>query len=270
MELHFSVLAAWSISQSSGIRQDPPSSDDPSKTDKERLDKERLGRATDAERLVDVMREIADKDVIGQPSNDEDLNIKVVADHDRLTELLKVFKDSREQAKTRRPRSSETASVGVDPHSFSSSQLDDGLSANLLSTEAYNLFLQDMTKWTTTQTGRFLDEQTTEDASRLIDLFREAVQLAKNYCDVQRAALLNKLSRAYQKPDFCVRRDSVGALRDVLLPMRDEVLPITVSWDEDWYHGRTLTDDEERKLARNRRRKRSTMNKGSSRRYRPR
>jgi hypothetical protein len=50
---------------------------------------------------------------------------------------------------------------------------------------------------------------------------------------VQREALLNKLSRAFQKPDFCVRRDALG-------PDRDRLLPITLSWDEDWYSGKKI------------------------------
>jgi hypothetical protein len=63
--------------------------------------------------------------------------------------------------------------------------------------------------------------------------FREAVALARKYCNVQREALLNKLSRAFQKPDFCVRRDALG-------PERDRLLPITLSWDEEWYSGKTI------------------------------
>ncbi|HUI77148.1 MAG TPA: acetoacetate decarboxylase family protein [Bryobacteraceae bacterium] len=60
--------------------------------------------------------------------------------------------------------------------------------------------------------------------------FRQLVDLARRYCEVQYEALLNKLSRAYQKPDFCVRRDAVGAQRDLLLPL-------ALSWDEAWYYG---------------------------------
>jgi hypothetical protein len=63
----------------------------------------------------------------------------------------------------------------------------------------------------------------------LIDIVREAVQLADRYCDVQRDALLNKLSKAYQKPDFCVRRDSVSPA------VREKYFPRSESWDEDWY-----------------------------------
>jgi hypothetical protein len=63
----------------------------------------------------------------------------------------------------------------------------------------------------------------------LIDLVREAVQLAGRYVDVQRDALFNKLSRAYQKPDFCIRRDSVSPAE------RERCFPISQSWDEDWY-----------------------------------
>jgi hypothetical protein len=58
----------------------------------------------------------------------------------------------------------------------------------------------------------------------------EAVGLARTHCGAQREALLNKLSRAYQKPEFCVRRDSVG-------PEADTLLARALAWDEDWYYG---------------------------------
>ncbi len=82
----------------------------------------------------------------------------------------------------------------------------------------------------TTKVLELLGEQTVEKLW-LIDLIREAVELAGRYCEVQRDALLNKLSKAYQKPDFCIRRDSVGpAARDKYFSIRD-------SWDENWYGG---------------------------------
>jgi hypothetical protein len=62
------------------------------------------------------------------------------------------------------------------------------------------------------------------------DDLRQIVALARAYCDAQRNALLNKLSRAYQKPDFCVRRDAVG-------PYADTLLPLSFSWDSEWYYG---------------------------------
>lgn len=63
--------------------------------------------------------------------------------------------------------------------------------------------------------------------------FRQLVDLARKYCELQYEALLNKMSRAYQKPDFCVRRDAVGAESDRLLPR-------TLSWDADWYYGTNM------------------------------
>jgi hypothetical protein len=64
--------------------------------------------------------------------------------------------------------------------------------------------------------------------------FRQLVDLARGYCDAQSNAFLNKLSRAYQKPDFCVQRDSVGS-------SRDETLPLSLSWDQNWYYGREVS-----------------------------
>ena len=65
--------------------------------------------------------------------------------------------------------------------------------------------------------------------------FQKLVELARQFCEAQNQALLNKLSRAFQKPDFYIRRDSVGDARDQLLPM-------SVSWDADWYYGRTVAE----------------------------
>ena len=59
----------------------------------------------------------------------------------------------------------------------------------------------------------------------------EMVNLARGKCQVQFEALINKLSRAYQRPDFCLRRDAFSA------DDRDRLLPMALSWDKDWYYG---------------------------------
>jgi hypothetical protein len=61
----------------------------------------------------------------------------------------------------------------------------------------------------------------------------DVLDLARRYCAVQIEALLNKLSRAYQKPDFCIPRDVLG-------PDADQYLPLSLSWDVDWYFGRNI------------------------------
>jgi hypothetical protein len=63
--------------------------------------------------------------------------------------------------------------------------------------------------------------------------FQKIVELSRGFCDAQNQAFLNKLSRAYQKPDFCIRRDAVGTACDRLLPT-------SLSWDAEWYYGRTV------------------------------
>jgi hypothetical protein len=60
--------------------------------------------------------------------------------------------------------------------------------------------------------------------------FCELVNLARRCCEAQRAAVINALSRTYQKPDFCIRRDVFGR-------HRDQYLPLSLSWNEDWYYG---------------------------------
>jgi hypothetical protein len=60
------------------------------------------------------------------------------------------------------------------------------------------------------------------------------LRFARRYANVQFEALINKLSRAYQKPDYCVRRDSFTAAD------RDRLLPQSLSWNEDWYYGEKI------------------------------
>jgi hypothetical protein len=65
-----------------------------------------------------------------------------------------------------------------------------------------------------------------------VDEITKAAELASQYCDAQRDALFNKLAKASQKPDFCVKRDSVDDAAT-----RDRYFPISESWDNDWYSG---------------------------------
>lgn len=67
------------------------------------------------------------------------------------------------------------------------------------------------------------------------DLLRQAVALARQLNDAQREATLNMVSRAWQKPDFCIRRDAVG-------PESDRLLTSMLSWDPEWYHGMRIDD----------------------------
>ena len=224
MELHFDVLTAWSVSRSSSISL-------PSVTEA------KLEQVT--ERLVEVMKEIAQKEVIGEPSKDGNLDIQVLADSTRLNELLKVFAAVKTRAQNKVPAATMDQRASQKPDVDREATVA-AESTDPLTSEAYRgyRYMQEMTKALRTQADWLLDDQTT-DAAQFVDLFRDAVQLARNYCNVQRDALLNKLSRAYQKPDFCVRRDAVGSACDTLLP-------ITLSWDSDWYHGMTFSENEDR------------------------
>lgn len=64
--------------------------------------------------------------------------------------------------------------------------------------------------------------------------YRQAVDLARKICEAQDQTFLNKLARAYQKPDFCIRRDALGAAANQLLPE-------SLSWDKNWYYGRPVS-----------------------------
>ena len=61
-------------------------------------------------------------------------------------------------------------------------------------------------------------------------MMREAVTLARARCDLQRDALLSQLSKAWQKPEFCVRRDAAG-------PEVERLFPRAESFDAEWYVG---------------------------------
>lgn len=73
------------------------------------------------------------------------------------------------------------------------------------------------------------------DASRL----REAVTSARHWCDAIEQAIRDALARAYQKPDFCIRRDAVGSYSG-------QLLATTWSWDEGWYRGRADNNDNDK------------------------
>lgn len=87
--------------------------------------------------------------------------------------------------------------------------------------------------------GKGKNQPSSEETLHLVieaaEPLREAVAMARQLCHSQREALHNTLSRAWQKPDFCIRRDAVSSERDLLLT-------IMGSWDEDWYFGKRFDD----------------------------
>jgi hypothetical protein len=146
--------------------------------------------------LVACMRKITEVEVFGEPSPGGNLAPEVMGDFFRLDELL------------RGPLSLQG------PPGVSSLQGPPGVFGWAASEELAEL---DEAAWV-------------ERAWPYVEQLCAAAELARKCANVQREALLNKLSRVYQKPDFCIRRDSVGRTRDRLLPP-------TLSWDEDWYYG---------------------------------
>jgi len=86
-----------------------------------------------------------------------------------------------------------------------------------------------------------LDEKLDQEIQRcggpLMDSLLKATELAGTYCDAQRAALFNKLAKAFQKPDFCVRRDSVASPA-----AQERYFPRSESWNDDWYGNDTSGD----------------------------
>jgi hypothetical protein len=147
--------------------------------------------------LIDAISRIADKCVKGQPNAEDPL--------DRLKELLKVLQGVKGD--------------GTDNES-SQGAIQDAFVKNVIRVGR------------STQIQDFFGERMRTPVRGVVDQLREAAYLARSRCDLQREALVNKLSRAYQKPDFCIRRDAVG-------PDRDTLLRLELSWDEYWYHGKT-------------------------------
>jgi hypothetical protein len=66
-----------------------------------------------------------------------------------------------------------------------------------------------------------------------IERLREAVSEARQWCDAIQDAVCDALSRAYQKPDFCIHRTAVG-------DQRTQLLATEWCWNEHWYWGRDL------------------------------
>jgi hypothetical protein len=63
----------------------------------------------------------------------------------------------------------------------------------------------------------------------------ELVQLSRQKHQFQLDIFLNKLAKAYQKPDFCILRDAFPVAD------RQPLLPIEQSWDDHWYYGPPTT-----------------------------
>ena len=82
-----------------------------------------------------------------------------------------------------------------------------------------------------------------DPAREPIELFRqscrEAVDLARRRCSLQREALINMLSKGFQKPDFVIRRDSAG-------PDRERLFPRAEAWDDNWYVGPPIEESRDR------------------------
>jgi len=166
-----------------------------------RFSKAKLKETTDG--LLYVMGKILNLKVIGEPSKENNQDVQVSANFMRLRELLDIL--SRPEYKNL-----EHYFPGQKPRQTKTKALHDQ---------------QD-------------NEQATVRAWQLIERYRDAVHAASKCCDAQYDALLNKLSRAFQKPDFCVRRDSAG-------PYRDTEFPMTLSWDGDWYYGKKISSDDD-------------------------
>ncbi|MDB4888496.1 MAG: hypothetical protein JWL61_351 [Gemmatimonadetes bacterium] len=74
-----------------------------------------------------------------------------------------------------------------------------------------------------------------DDAWNVWAMLRDAVALGRARYDLQRDALMSQLSKAWQKPDFCVRRDSAGPDMERLFPRGESV-------DDEWYVGAMRPD----------------------------
>ena len=78
--------------------------------------------------------------------------------------------------------------------------------------------------------GEFGFDNATQSTDALRKACMEAIKLCRDRSALQRQALLNRLSKGWQKPDFVIRRDSAG-------PDRERLFPRAESWDDQWYAG---------------------------------
>jgi hypothetical protein len=146
--------------------------------------------------LILGLDEVGHFQIVGEPSEHNNLDYRVSADQRRLNELLRQVADE---------LTKELLIV---------------LNLNKLAekkTEEKEDLSPELLRWVFDHTAQF---------QRLVDL-------ARGFCNAQTQAFLNKLSRAFQKPDFCIRRDSVG-------DDCNQFLPLSLSWNEDWYYGKEV------------------------------
>jgi len=206
IECEFNILAASSILEAAGR---PPAYDS--------ID---IGYAT-AE-LVRDLELINRTPVIGEPVS-EQLDPRVPAGKGRLDEIVQALLLAFKACGKTFVRKETFFDVGL---------------TNSAEWSSWNSFQTSMAKGLRDLNliEKRFEEQVLDELQQLTGLLREAVYLATQYCNVQQAALLNKLSRGYQKPDFCIRRDALGR-------ERDRLLPLSQSWDEEWYFGPTSKED---------------------------
>ena len=208
LEDAWSIVAAWGVAREYGTEKAGPGS---VPTGPEALD------AMDA-----VLKTIAEVDLVrieGIPSSSMDRSDYAVRDNQsRLKELNgKVFESIREgvkglfanfEAVKMAKEQAEAAGTAPPPSTIAADVVSDGADTTLVTSYQANIDMLFASK----------------------DAIREAIELVRERCALQREAIFNKLSRTFQKPDYCIRRDSVG-------PEREHMFPLSESWDEDWYYG---------------------------------
>ena len=146
--------------------------------------------------LMFRLNEVGEFEIEGEPSEGNNLDYRVTADKKRLNELLHQLAEEL----------TEELRVELD--------LDDKTDRKTPKKEDLT---PELLQWVFDHTSQF----------------QQLVDLARAYCDAQNQAFLNKLSRAFQKPDFCIRRDAIPGCTDLL--------PLSLSWNADWYYGKHMT-----------------------------
>ncbi|MEQ8661808.1 MAG: hypothetical protein RLW62_13420, partial [Gammaproteobacteria bacterium] len=222
LERHFAVLAAWSIFRSDGrllheTDLNPENLADPDLPPvrprlRDAPDMRASNLCRELRKLLLALSTIQALKIEGEPSPDYKLSTRLLGNQLRLEELLK----------------GPLRQIGI------------GLRMNIAKVGAaweYDPALDEAVPAPDAKPDPIYEatcHMQLEAAWQQLDAFREAVKLARGKCQTQHDAVLNKLSRAYQKPDFCINRDALG-------PERDDLVPRTLSWDAHWYYGKTIT-----------------------------
>ena len=181
--------------------------------------------------FVRAVEAIEEMDVLGRPeAPDLEAGASTVDNHERLHELVD------QELKALARALAVGASLGGTPPSVEAITGPTGESPSVSRATLKQLVATEEATFASsvaalnTAARRRLAASFVADAAAHHEPLREMVRLARERGELQRSALINRLARTAQKPDYVVPRVSVGT-------EADRLFPIAQSWDELWYAG---------------------------------